>query len=109
MVGDQPPDAMQRLLYEARWDPDAARDRLPEFVMETFGDEDGVGVVDEAGFLRKGDRSVGVKRQYCRTAGKAENRQVATVLSCATRHGDIFLGRRLYPREESCTDQELGA
>ena len=52
-VGDQTPDAMQRLLYHAKWDADAARDRMQQFVIETFGDKDGIGVVDETGFLKK--------------------------------------------------------
>ena len=108
-VGDQTPDAMQRLLYKAKWDADAARDRMQQFVIETFGDEEGIGVVDETGFLKKGDRSVGVKRQYCGTAGKTENCQVATILSYATRHGHTFLDRRLYLPEEWCTDQERRA
>jgi SRSO17 transposase len=52
-VGDRIPDRMQRLLYRVPWDADAARDRLQEFVIETFGDPEGIGVVDETGFLKK--------------------------------------------------------
>jgi SRSO17 transposase len=63
-VGDPIPDRMQRLLYRVPWDADAARDRLQEFVIETFGDPEGIGVVDETGFLKKGTHSVGVARQY---------------------------------------------
>src|SRR6266516_4548339 len=83
-VGDRIPDRMQRLLYRVPWDADAARDRLQEFVIETFGDPDGIGVVDETGFRKYGKKSVGVARQYTGTAGKRENSQVATVLSYAT-------------------------
>jgi SRSO17 transposase len=46
-VGERLPDRMQRLLYRVPWDADAARDRLQQFVIETFGEEDGIGVVDE--------------------------------------------------------------
>jgi SRSO17 transposase len=42
--GDRVPDRMQRLLYRVLWNADAARDRLQQFVIETFGDEDGTGV-----------------------------------------------------------------
>src|SRR5579859_1877333 len=80
VVGDRIPDRMQRLLYRVPWDADAVRDRLQQFVSETFGDEEGIGVVDETGFLKKGKKSVGVGRQYTGTAGKRENSQVATVL-----------------------------
>ena len=33
IVGDESPDRMQRLLYQVNWDPDAARDRLEDFVI----------------------------------------------------------------------------
>src|SRR3989440_8991168 len=104
-VGDRIPDRMQRLLYQVSWDADAARDRLQEFVIETFGDPEGIGVVDETGFLKKGTRSVGVARQYTGTAGKRENRQVATVLRYATKDAHVFLDRELYLPEAWAWDR----
>ena len=106
-VGDRIPDATQRLLYRSKWRADAARDRLRQFVVEVFGEEDAIGVVDESGFLKKGKHSVGVKRQYSGTAGKVENCQIGTFLSYATTKGRAFLDRRLYlPEEEWCNDPE---
>jgi SRSO17 transposase len=99
-VGDRIPDRMQRLLYRVPWDAEAARDRLQQFVIETFGDEEGIGVVDETSFRKKGTHSVGVARQYLGTAGKLENGQVATVLSYAAKGAHVFLDRRLYLPEE---------
>ena len=99
-VGDRIPDRMQRLLYRVPWDADAARDRLQRFVIETFGDNEGIGVVDETSFLKKGTHSVGVARQYLGAAGKLENGQVATVLSYAAKGAHVFLDRRLYLPEE---------
>ena len=99
-VGDRIPDRMQRLLYRVPWDADAARDRLQQFVIETFGDAEGIGVVDETSFLKKGTHSVGVARQYLGAVGKLENGQVATVLSYATGNAHVFLDRRLYLPEE---------
>jgi SRSO17 transposase len=104
-VGESIPDRMQRLLYRVRWDADAARDRLQQFVIETFGDAEGIGVVDETGFLKKGTHSVGVARQYTGTAGKRENSQVATVLSYATKDGHVFLDRELYLPQAWASDR----
>ncbi len=104
-VGDRIPDRMQRLLYRVPWDADAARDRLQEVVIETFGDPEGIGVVDETGFLKKGTHSVGVARQYTGTAGKRENSQVATVLSYATKDAHVFLDRELYLPEAWAWDR----
>src|SRR5437868_7499927 len=95
-VGQSIPDRMQRLLYRVPWDADAARDRLQQFVIETFGDPEGIGVVDETSFPKKGTRSVGVARQYLGAAGKLENGQVATVLSYTARGANVVLDRRLY-------------
>jgi SRSO17 transposase len=108
-VGDRIPDRMQRLLYRVPWDADAARDRLQQFVIETFGDSQGIGVVDETGFLKKGTHSVGVARQYLGAAGKLENGQVATVLSYAAKGAHVFLDRRLYLPEEWAWDKERRA
>jgi len=104
VVGDETPDRTQRLLYQDRWEADAARDVLQELVKETFGDAEGIGVVDETGFLKKGTHSVGVKRQYSGTAGKVENCQIGTFLCYTTDRGHVFLDRRLYLPEEWSAD-----
>src|SRR5260370_35270435 len=87
---------MQRLLYRVPWDAEAARDRLEQFVIERFGDPDGIGVLDETGIPKKGTRSVGVAKQYCGAVGKLENCQVATLLTYASARGHVFLDRRGY-------------
>jgi SRSO17 transposase len=105
-VGDRTPDATQRLLYSSKWDANAARDELQGFVIEQLGDGDGIGVVDETGFLKKGEKSAGVQRQYSGTAGKTENCQLGVFLTYATRQGHTFLDRRLYLPECWCADAE---
>ncbi len=95
-IGDRIPDATQRLLYRSKWHADGAQARLRQFVAEVFGEDDGIGIVDESGFIKKGKHSVGVKRQYSGTAGKVENCQIGTFLSYATTKGHTFLDRRLY-------------
>jgi SRSO17 transposase len=96
IVGDSTPDRTQRLLYAACWDADAARDRLIDFVIERFGEADGIGVLDETGFLKKGIESVGVQRQYTGTAGKVDNAQVGTFLSYVSSKGHVLVDRRLF-------------
>jgi SRSO17 transposase len=60
-------------LYRAAWDPDAVRDDLRAYVVEHLGAPEGVLVVDETGFLKKGAKSAGVRRQYSGAAGRIEN------------------------------------
>jgi len=105
-VGDADPQPLQRLLYSAPWDVNAVRDELQRFVIERFGEEGAIAVVDETGFVKKGTKSVGVKRQYCGAAGKIENCQVGVFLTYCTRRGYTFLDRRLYLPEEWCQDWE---
>ena len=105
-IGDKTPDATQRLLYSTQWDADVVRDELQRFVIEQFGDSKGIGVVDETGFLKKGEKSAGVQRQYSGTAGKTENCQLGVFLTYATAQGHVFLDRRLYLPEGWCADAE---
>src|SRR6476661_9737336 len=72
-LGDPTPDGVQHLLARADWDADAVRDDLTRYVAEHLGQPDGVLVVDETGFLKKGTPSVAVSRQYSGTAGRIEN------------------------------------
>jgi SRSO17 transposase len=108
-VGDRIPDATQRLLYRAHWKAEDARDVLQEYIIEVFGEPEGIGVVDETGFIKKGRYSAGVKRQYSGTAGKVENCQIGTFLSYVTSKGHVFLDRRLYLPEEWAADTERRA
>ena len=63
-AGEGRPDGIQRLLNTARGDADGVRADLRAYVVEHFGDPRAVAVTDETGFLKKGTRSAGVKRQY---------------------------------------------
>ena len=111
-AGEATPDGMQRLLGAATWDADAVRDDLRAYVVEHLGDAKAVLVVDETGFLKKGDKSVGVQRQYSGTAGRIENSQVGVFLAYASHHGRVFLDRELYLPEAWAADaarrQEAG-
>ena len=93
-AGDKTPDGVQRLLATYDWDA------LRGYVVEHLGDAQGVLVIDETGFLKKGAKSVGVKRQYSGTAGRIENCQIGVFLAYAAPRGRTFLDRELYlPRE----------
>jgi len=98
------PDGMQRLLTTTRWDPDALRDDVRGYVIEQLGHPDGVLVVDETGFLKKGGKSAGVQRQYSGTAGRIENCQVGVFLAYASGKGRALVDRELYLPKEWASD-----
>jgi len=95
-VGDATPYGLQQFLYRATWDPDAVRDDLRAYVVEHLGDPEGVLVVDETGFLKKGDKSAGVQPQYSGAAGRTANAQIGVFLTYAGARGHTFLDRALY-------------
>jgi SRSO17 transposase len=95
-IGDTDPYGVQYLMGRADWEPDDVRDDLRGYVVEALGDPDAVLILDETGFLKKGDKSAGVARQYTGTAGRIENAQVGVFLAYASRHGTAFLDRALY-------------
>src|SRR3954469_20786685 len=99
------PYRMQSLLGRSHWDADALRDCVRADVIEVLGDRDGVLVVDETGFLNKGEHSVGVARQYSGTAGRIENCQVGVFLAYASRYGQALIDRRLYLPEVWAQDE----
>ena len=95
-AGDATPDGVQRLLYHYRWDADLVRDDLKSYVVEHRSAADAVLVVDETGFLKKGEQSVGVQRQYSGTAGRIENGQIGVFLAYASARSRTLLDRELY-------------
>ncbi|WP_437097218.1 IS701 family transposase [Streptomyces sp. enrichment culture] len=95
-AGEVCPDGMQRLLNQADWDADAVRDEVRGFVLEYLGAEDGVLIVDETGFIKKGVRSAGVQRQYTGTSGKIDNCQLGVFLAYASDRGRALIDRELY-------------
>ena len=103
-LGATTPDAVQRLLATAHWDADQVRDDLQTYVVEHLGHPDAVWVIDETGFLKKGTKSVGVKRQYSGTAGRTENCQIGVFLASASPRGRTFLDRELYLPKEWAAD-----
>jgi len=99
-VGEHTPYALQQLLYRGRFSADGLRDELRSYVVRNLGEEDGVLVVDETGFLKQGKHSCGVKRQYSGTAGRIENCQIGVFLTYASRKGHSAIDRRLYMPED---------
>jgi SRSO17 transposase len=108
-AGDVSPDGVQDFLARMHWDADAVRDDLCAYVVEHLGDPEAVLVLDETGFVKKGDKSVGIKRQYSGTAGRIENSQIGVFLAYANRHGHALIDRALYLPDTWAFDAERRA
>src|SRR5919206_1748448 len=96
-IGEGDPRGVQRLLSAATWDADAVRDDLRAYVVDHLGDPaSGVLIIDDTGFVKKGDKSCGVGRQYTGTVGAVANAQVGVFLAYASKQGAAFVDRALY-------------
>ena len=96
--------AMQRLVSEALWDEAAMLETYHRLIQDEMGEPDGVLIVDETGFVKKGQDSVGVARQYCGALGKVENCQVGVFAAYASRQGYALVDKRLFIPEAWFTD-----
>ena len=100
------PYGMQRLLSNAVWDEDGVRDDLRTYVLETLGQEDGIGAIDESAFPKRGKKSAGVKKQHCGATGGMGNCQVGVFLSYITERGHALIDRDLFVPEDWTKDRE---
>ena len=78
---------------------------LRAYITEHLGEANGVLVIDETGFIKKGKKSAGVARQYSGTAGRRENSQIGVFLLYASCQGAGFVDRELYLPQEWTVDR----
>jgi SRSO17 transposase len=79
--------AMPRLIREALWDEAAMRETYQRWVQGEMGEPDGVLRLDETGFAKKGQDSLGGARQDCGALGQVENCQGGGGAAYASRQG----------------------
>ena len=104
VMGEAHPDGMQHLLYGADWEADAVCQQLRGVVVAHMRYSPGIGVIDESGFVKKGQCSAGVKRQHCGRVGKIENCQVVVYLGYIAPTDHALIDRELYLPQDWCND-----
>ncbi len=97
--------SMQRLISDTVWDEGKILTRYRSMVNDDMGDPNGVLIFDETSFVKKGNDSVGVAKQYCGSLGKVDNCQVGVFAAYASRHGYVLLDKRLFIPEKWFTDE----
>jgi SRSO17 transposase len=101
-----PVRTLQAFITTGSW---ADQDVLAETrrcTLNVLADEDAVCNCDETGFPKKGNKSVGVKRQYSGTLGRTDNCQVAVFTNYSSAKGHTFIDRRLFLPEEWADDRD---
>jgi len=95
-AGDPGPWRQQAILGRGKWDAEALRDIVRNYVVENLATNDAVLVIDETGFLKQGKASCGVARQYTGSAGKITNCQIGVFACYVSARGHAFIDRALY-------------
>jgi SRSO17 transposase len=96
---------MQHFITESKWNGREVIDKVAKEVSSALPKRKLTGlVIDESGWVKKGDKSVGVGHQYCGNVGKTANSQVA-VFACLS-NGDFasMIDARLYLPKDWCND-----
>lgn len=88
-AADVPPRTLQDFLATHTWDHERAVDRLQQLVGEQHHDDQAIGLIDETSFPKRGDKTVGVQRQYCGARGKVDNCVVSVALGYAGLRGEF--------------------
>lgn len=98
------PRTLQEFLSQLKWDEDRMRDRLHEIVVADHGGLGTIGIIDETSYVKKGDKTPGVKRQWCGVVGKKENCVVTVHLSFARDDFHSLLDGELYLPQDWADD-----
>ena len=98
--------SLLHVVANAPWSDHAVLTRVRERVLPSLTREEPVQawIIDDTGFPKKGECSVGVARQYCGQVGKQDNCQVAVSLSVATHQDSLPVAYRLYLPKEWADD-----
>ena len=89
-------DQLQHFIASPAWDDEPLRRVLAGKADALVGGPEAVLVVDDTALPKKGERSVGVARQYCGALGKRANCQALVSLTLARGEVPLPLGLRLF-------------
>src|SRR3954464_4727197 len=103
---DRERQGIQKFIGQAPWDHKPLIAELARQVGQRLGEAGGVLVFDPSAFAKKGDKSVGVQRQWCGRLGKVENCQVGVYLGYVSRQGHALVDSRLYLPGEWTKDRK---
>jgi SRSO17 transposase len=100
-----PVRTLQEFLSQHAWDHVRMRDRLQQLVAQEHRGEV-IGILDDTGMAKKGDKTPGVQRQYCGSVGKQDNCFVMVNLGYAVGDFHCLLDGELFLPESWSQDRE---
>ena len=103
-VPDYNYQAQQQFISDSPWDDEGLRTQLAQEVNELIGGENSALIIDESCFEKKGDKSVGVARQWNGRLGKVDNCQVGVFSALSNGKQSSLVDLRLYLPDSWTTD-----
>jgi SRSO17 transposase len=104
-VPDCDHQSLQNFISDSKWDEEGVISEIQRRVSALIGNAvHGSVHLDESGYIKGGERSVGVKRQYCGRIGKVDNCQMGVFLGYALWNYRTLIDRRLYLPEDWVDD-----
>lgn len=108
------PRTLQEFLGLHQWDERAVCKRVQRVVMRDHADDNAIAVMDETSFVKKGNKTACVQRQYCGTSGKKDNCVVTVHLGYvaggfhALLDGDLYLPEKTWDADrERCREARI--
>ncbi|HEX5616790.1 MAG TPA: IS701 family transposase [Solirubrobacteraceae bacterium] len=97
-LADGDEQCLQQFVNQSPWRWEPVRERLAVRMSAEIEPE--AWVIDDTGFPKFGEKSVGVARQYCGALGKVGNCQIGVSISAVTAQASCPIDWRLYLPEE---------
>lgn len=96
LAAGTPVRTLQEFLTHLVWNEDRMRQRLAEIIVQEHPHSETIGIIDETGWVKKGDQTPGVQRQYCGAVGKQENSIITVHLGRSAGNFHCLLDGDLY-------------
>ncbi len=97
--------SLHHFVADSAWSDEQMLLRVAQWVVPAMDFSDGGWwIVDDTGFPKQGQHSVGVARQYCGMLGKQDNCQVAVSVTLACQAGSLPVAWQLYLPKEWAED-----
>ena len=105
---DTPRRTLQEFLDWSPWDRGLVRDRVQQLVLRDHADPHAIGIIDDSGHPKSGNKTACVQRQWCGNTGKVDNCVVSVHLSYASfdTHFRTMLDSDLFLPESWSNDRE---
>ncbi len=101
-----PPRNLQQFLSLHKWDEMRMRDTLQHIVARDHQHPCSIGIFDETGHIKKGNKTPAVQRQWCGRTGKRDNCVVTVHLNYTAGDFHCLLDGELYLPESWASEKE---